>query len=434
MEAGAVVCHHLSMTSTATPRPEPPPPRQARRGLVRSRDERVVAGVAGGLGRRFGVDPMLVRIGFVVLTFAGGFGLLLYGLLWIASPLRTNDEPATIRPVSTQQGVALALITLGLLLLLRGIGLWFGDAVVVPVVLAAAGSAVVWSRGDEDDRARWAAATPRMSPAALREAAGAPVSPVRVVAGTVLVAIAAAGFLTAHDAWSAVRDLGLAVIAAVAGAALLFGPWLYRLVQQLGAERRERIRQEERAELAAHLHDSVLQTLALIQRAADDSGRVVGLARRQERELRAWLYGPKPRGGATASLAAAVRGIADDVEAAHAVEVEPVVVGDIDVDDDVRALLAAVREAATNAAVHAGASKIDLFAEVEQDRVSAFVRDRGRGFDVATVPGDRRGIRDSVIGRVERHGGRASIRSTPGDGTEVELSMPRRHRPREESP
>lgn len=398
-----------------------------RRGTFRrSRTDRVIAGIGGGLGRHLGVDPVLARIVLAVLVFAGGVGVVLYGLLWVLIPLEPDDEPSPPRrPATLQQGAALGLITWGVLLLLRSLGLWFGDAVVWPIALAAAGSAIVWVRGDDEDRTRWSRVTSvRLDGEALAAAATAPVSPVRIVIGTLLVGGAVAGFLAANDALTAVRDLGLAVIAALVGTTLLFGPWLWRLFEQLGAERRERIRSEERAELAAHLHDSVLQTLALIQRSSDQPRRMVALARRQERELRGWLYGSASGPGQGTSLAEAIDVVTEEVEATHDVSVEVVVVGDAPVDEHVTALLAATREACVNAAKHADVEVVDVYVEVEHDTVTAFVRDRGRGFDPAGVPHDRQGIRRSIHDRLGRHGGRATVWSEPGAGTEVELSIP----------
>jgi signal transduction histidine kinase len=389
----------------------------------------MVAGVAGGIGHRLGVDPMLVRIGFAVLAFAGGTGILAYGLLWALLPLESDDAVAR-RPATLQQGVALGLMTLGLLLLLRSLGLWFGDSLVVPVVLIAAASAVVWTRSDESDRTRWAGRPAE----ALSAAATAPVSPLRIVAGTVLVAGAIAGFVAATDAVVAVRDIGLALVAAIAGVALLFGPWLWRLWTALGSERRERIRQEERAELAAHLHDSVLQTLALIQRSSDQPRRMVALARRQERELRSWLYGTPGTPGQAGTLSDAVHAVVEEVEAVHDLAIEVIVVGDASVDERVAALLAALREACVNVAKHAGVTDADVYVEVEDDAIYAFVRDRGLGFAHDAVPDDRQGIRRSIVERLERHGGRATIVTGPGQGTEVELAVPRPRSPSSSPP
>jgi signal transduction histidine kinase len=386
--------------------------------------DRVVAGVASGLAARLGVDAMLVRIVFVVLALAGGVGVLAYAALWAFTDMGEARPAAGPSPRSVQQAVALGLIVLGVLLLLRRAGLWFGDALVWPVALAALGSAIVWARGDEDDRSRWSRATARLPRGPVAAASAGAASPVRLIVGTVLVAAGVGGFLAANDGLRAVADLGVAVVAALGGIALLFGPWLWRLVEQLGVERRERIRHEERAELAAHLHDSVLQTLALIQRSSDQPRRMVALARRQERELRSWLYGQQTA-SASSTLADAVEDVAEEVEASHDLSVEVVVVGDAPLDDRLRALLAATREACVNAGKHAGVDAVSVYVEVEPEAVTAFVRDRGKGFDPATVPADRRGLRGSITGRLERHGGHARVWSEPGEGTEVELCVPR---------
>jgi signal transduction histidine kinase len=420
-------------------RPTPPPPGPApsdpddtRRvwfGIARSTSDRVIAGVAAGIAHRLGVDPVLVRIAFAVLAFAGGSGIIAYGLLWALLPSADDTRVRRRRPATVQQGVALGLITLGVLLFLRSLGLWFGDTLVIPIVIVAAGSAIVWTRGDEQERARWNPLTG----GGIAAAASAPVSPWRIVGGTLLVTLGLAGFLAANDALTALRDLGIALIAALVGVGLLFGPWLWRLWDQLGAERRERIRQEERAELAAHLHDSVLQTLALIQRSADQPRRMVALARRQERELRSWLYGSAGQPGQPVTLEDAVTAVIEDIEATHDLAVEVVVVGDTTVDEHVTALLAALREAATNAAKHADVDEIDVYVEVDRTEVLAFVRDRGRGFDPTDVPPDRQGLRRSIVDRLERHGGRATIVSSPGDGTEIELAVPCKRRATPES-
>ncbi len=433
MPSGAVVCDHRSMETTpAPPRPRPPAATRPWRDLARSRSSRVIGGVAGGLGHHLGIDPLLVRIAFAVLAFAGGTGILLYGVLWVLVPVEADPRaaaPTGRRPPTAQQGIALALITLGVLLLLRAVGLWFGDALVFPVVLAAAGSAIVWGRSDREQRAAWSRLASRVPGQAVATAASSPASPVRIVIGTLLVAGAIAGFLAANDALVQASDLLLAVVAALVGVGLLFGPWLWRLVDQLGEERRQRIRQEERAELAAHLHDSVLQTLALIQRNADQPHRMMSLARRQERELRAWLYGAAAPDATPTTIAAAMAALTEELEAAHDIVLEAVLVGDAPLDERASALLAAIREACTNVAKHAGVPGVDVYLEVEEAEVVAFVRDRGAGFDPASVPGDRQGIRRSIVERVERHGGAVTIRSAPGEGTEVELCVPRRTRP-----
>jgi signal transduction histidine kinase/phage shock protein PspC (stress-responsive transcriptional regulator) len=423
-------------TPPSMPPPPPPPPRwqpALRGGWARRREGRLLGGVAAGIAQRVEVDVLLVRIGFVVLTAAGGLGVAAYLLLWLLLPEEPGDTststtasdraaPFGAGPLTPRRLVALGLMALGGLLLVRRLGLWLGDGLVWPLVLVAAGSAIVWARGVGDAGAR--ASRPSGSGTPLASVVSAPVSPLRIALGTLLALAGIAGFLAANVTLSAVRDLVLALIAATIGLGLLLAPWLWRLGTQLTQERRERIRQEERAELAAHLHDSVLQTLALIQRASDEPRRMVALARRQERELRSWLYSDgAARGHRT--LAAAVRALGDEVESVHGLEVEVVVVGDAERDARLDALLGAIREACVNAAKHADVDAVDVYVEVEDDAVVAFVRDRGVGFDPDAVAVDRHGIRESIVRRVERHAGTAHVLSRPGEGTEVELRVPR---------
>jgi signal transduction histidine kinase len=213
----------------------------------------------------------------------------------------------------------------------------------------------------------------------------------------------------------------------IAAFVIVLGPWWLRIARDLVVERQARIRAEERADMASRVHDSVLQTLALIQRNSADPQQVIQLARAQERELRAWLFDGRPPGslGEGLTLAAGVRLIQQEVEAQHGVPVEAVTVGDCELDDDLTALLAAAREATVNAVKWSGAAVVSVFAEVEPGEVSVFVRDRGRGFDPAAVPGDRRGLAESVHARMARRGGSATVRSVVGEGTEVSLTMPR---------
>ncbi len=216
----------------------------------------------------------------------------------------------------------------------------------------------------------------------------------------------------------------LVAIVIAAGVGLVAFPSLARIGRELDVERQDRVRADERARVAAHLHDSVLQTLALIQRHADDPTRTAQLARQQERELRQWLYGT-PATMAT-RLGPALEAMAAEVDAAHGVPVTVIAVGDTtDVDQaSVEPLVAAAREAAVNAAKHSGAPRIDVFAERLPDRIEVFVRDTGKGFDPDTVPADRRGLADSIRGRMQRAGGSATVHSSPGAGTEVELVLP----------
>jgi signal transduction histidine kinase len=393
--------------------------------IVRSRDNRVLLGVAGGLGERLGVDPILVRIALAVLAVAGGSGVLLYLIAWGLSvePEAAAAAPVPVRRPNGRQNLALGLIVFGTLLLLRKVGLWFGDPVVWPVALAAAGAAVIWARSDDRDRARWTRAGARIPGNPVEALFTGRVGLVRIVVGGLLVAMGMGLGLANQGAnLAATGSVLLAMATTAAGLGLIFGPWTSRLARQVAEERRGRIRSEARAEMAAHLHDSVLHTLALIQR-ADSAPEVVALARRQERELRAWLYAPPvPLDG---SLRPAVEAIATRVEQRHNVPVDVVVVGDAPLDARARAMVDACQEAALNAARHSGAALVSVYVEVEPDQLTGFVRDEGKGFDPERVPSDRRGIADSIRGRIHRHGGTAVITSSPGEGTEVQLRMPR---------
>jgi signal transduction histidine kinase/phage shock protein PspC (stress-responsive transcriptional regulator) len=407
----------------------------ADRRLRRDTERGIVAGVLAGLARRLGVDPVILRVGFVVLTVVtGGLALLGYALAWAVMPVdEAGARPAGARarrsitslPGRWRIALGVGFITLAALLAFRELGLWWSDALVWPVVLAASGATLLWrqSRNRSDiELAGVATEGPEASATAPTEAESRFADLYRGGFGIALVVGAALLFLSANDALGGVRDAAFAAIVAVLALALILAPFLWRLGRNLAAERAERIRSQERAELAAHLHDSVLQTLTLMQKRADDPREVATLARRQERELRTWLFGrDRPAGE---SLAGALEAAASEVEEAQGVPVEVVAVGDRPLDERSRALVAAAREALTNAAKFApDAGPVSLYAEVENGRAQVFVHDRGPGFDPESVPADRRGLRESVIGRMERHGGRAEVRSKPGEGTEVELTM-----------
>jgi signal transduction histidine kinase len=390
-----------------------------------------VAGVASGLGDHFHIDPTFVRIAFVVLTLAGGAGIVLYAGGWLFLPTQADvARPHERARNDVVQVLALGAITLGVLLFTRAIGLGFSDALLWPVVLAAMGTALIVGRsgrpideliGELVRRERGL----NGSTAARAETSADTSSVLRVVLGGALVVAGVGAFLATQGAFRAVGQGLLAVAVILGGLGLVFGPWLWRLWNALVEERSERIRSDERAEMAAHLHDSVLQTLALIQRRADDPRAVVGLARHQERELRSWLFGHAPV-DADVDLGDALDAVAADVEERYGVPVETVRVGgSCALDDGLCALVAASQEAILNAVRHSDAPSVAVYEEVEPDQVTVFVRDRGRGFDPALVANDRGGIAESITGRMQRNGGRAVIRSRPGRGTEVELTMVR---------
>jgi signal transduction histidine kinase len=403
-------------------------------GLRRDLEHRLVGGVCAGIARAFGIDALLVRIAFVAAAAAGGVGVALYLLLWAAIPA---GEGAVRAPrlrtgrAAVEVGLGVGFLLLSVLLAIRELGLPFSDAIVWPLVLVASGGALLWRQSQASTTATAIDAAPTV---AGRAAPAAPAVPAvaeraqimsRTGLGVALVVAAGLAFLQATGALSAARDVLLAAIAVAVVLGVIFAPWVVRLARELAAERSTRIRSQERAEVAAHLHDSVLQTLALVQRRADDPAEVATLARRQERELRAWLAGRSP-GAAGTHLSAALEAVADDVEQVHRVPVEVVAVGDAELDTTGEALVAAAREAMVNAAKFGGGGPVAVYAEAGDEVLQVFVRDRGPGFDLAAVPADRRGVRESIVGRMARHGGHAEVHATPGAGTEVELVLPRK--------
>ena len=398
----------------------------ARPVLQRDPEHRVIAGVCAGIGNRLDVDPLVVRIVFVAAAAAGGAGLALYALAWLVMPAGVADgAPPRAAPrrgsrASVQVALGVSLLLLAVLLALRALGIWFSDALVWPLVLVAGGGALLWRQSTAGSPEPAAAPPASDTPEELRAIGRGAAVVSRVGLGIALVVAAGLVFLQATDSLSAARDVVLAVIVVVVVLAVIFAPWIVRLVRSLGEERAERIRSQERAELAAHLHDSVLQTLALMQKRSSNPREVAGLARRQERELRAWLSGG-PSAAAPGRLRGALEQAAAEVEENRGVPVEVVAVGDCDLDAGGEAIVAAAREAMLNAAKFGGGSTVDVFAELASGRRHVFVRDRGPGFDPAAIPADRRGVRESIIGRMARNGGRAAIHSTPGEGTEVEL-------------
>ena len=402
----------------------------------------MVAGVAAGLAAHLSLPVRVVRVGLALSVLANGFGLVLYAWLWALVPSSdavtvngvAGDATATgAAPHAAGNGAAgngaagapsrrrswsgadlaigLVLMTGGLVLLASRIGLAVRPQLMVPLLVTGAGAVLAFTQLDEVERSRWAA----------RTGVGTRAAAVQAGAGLVLVALGVFLLVLPRTDPVQLGRTALAALAVLGGVGLVLGPWGLRLWRDLDAERSARVRETARSDIAAHLHDSVLQTLALIQRRSGDQAEVARLARAQERDLRSWLYGEAAADPQT--LAAQVAAIAAEVEDVHGVRVEVVTVGDGSADGRSAVLLAALREAVVNAARHAG-GPVRVYLECGPDGVEAFVRDRGPGFVMDAVPTHRLGVRESIVGRMERHGGSARVRSIPGEGTEVRLALP----------
>ncbi len=441
--------------------------------MTRSR-QRIVAGVCAGLADHLGWKVTWVRWGMIVASLIFGMGAVFYAWLWVLVPddapglaeprsrqpagqARTAGQPRTAgRSQSAGQaeisvprvggestpepaaGIeeprvftearrilavrggrqvlvgAVVLVVAGLLLSqLFGIGGNLGA--LLPLVVIVVGAALVWLQLDASRRAlllgpaQWG--TKRNPWAALRLGLGL----LLVVVGFIVIAVGGGG-------WDQLLSAVGAALAVLIGVGLVLAPWAVRIWRDLQEERSGRVREAERAEIAAHLHDSVLQTLALIQRRAGNEHAVVTLARAQERELREWIYRDASRG--PEHLAARITAAAAEVEELHTTGVDVVVVGDTAMDARVEALVQGAREAMLNAARHSGTT-VSVYLEANAELAEVFIRDRGSGFDLAAVPADRLGVRESIIGRMRRHGGTAMISSGP-EGTEVRLALPLR--------
>ena len=414
------------------------------RRAVRDTEAPIIGGVAAGLARHLDWPVIWVRAGFIGATALSGLGVALYAGFWLILPADTRFETSTPGAESATRGgrrpgvrrrlgdagplIVLATLGLGAVLL---VGATLGQgAIFWSILVGVVGVGLLWRQADEVQRERWFTQG-RMDPVRIVFGSGGWASYARVFVGVGLVV--AALFIIGFNG-GALQEARLAVLAGglgVVGLLFVVGPWIFRLSSDLSAERAERIRTQERADVAAHLHDSVLQTLALIQKSSGDAATVARLARAQERDLRSWLYAGEAIDDR--SVASALRGAAAEVEDAHGVSVEVVAVGDCPMHESLRPVVAAAREAITKAAKHAGTGHVDVYAEIDDAAVSVFVRDRGIGFDPTSVPEDRLGVRNSIVDRLDRHGGTAEVRSTPGEGTEIRLRLPRPEHSEEKS-
>jgi signal transduction histidine kinase/phage shock protein PspC (stress-responsive transcriptional regulator) len=431
---GDTMTHPTSASHPAARHPSRPgSPRRAHRDLGAS----IAGGVAAGLARHLAMPVLWVRGFFVATAFLGGFGLMLYAGLWMFLPAdqrfevgapglesatRTGKRPGRrSRLRDAGPAIALGALFFGVVLGVEGI---FGQGVLFwPVVLGIAGIGLLWRQADEAQRERWIDSSGRIDPFRAVFGSGGWAAYGRIAAGLGLIVTALIVFAIAAGKATFAVPVLVAGLLGLVGLAIVVGPWAKRLIDDLGAERVERVRTQERADMAAHLHDSVLQTLALIQKNAHDATTVARLARSQERDLRQWLFEAETTDATT--LAGALKEMAADVESQHPVVVDVVTVGDCDLDEALRPVVLAAREAVVNVAKHAGTQRADVYAETSPGAVDVFVRDRGAGFDLGAVASDRHGVRSSIVDRMERHGGRADVRSAPGEGTEVRLHMTR---------
>ena len=397
-----------------------------------------LGGVSTGLARHLGLPVMAIRVGFVALFVTQFLGALVYGVLWLVMPpenrveapglesgnrtgMRGKDKP-TSRRADIGAVLALAALGGGVIWIVQLSGWGISQQLFWPIAFACAGAALVWRQADTARQKQWRSEAGGKVWLAPFVASGGWPAVLRMVVGLGLIGAAVSLVFASQGNLQQLPEVLVMTLLALGGVAIVVAPWVYRSREALTEARNEKVRADARADMAAHLHDSVLQTLALIQRQSTDPKAVQTLARRQERELRTWLYGDEL---AASTLKAAISESAAEVEDEHGIPIEVVTVGDCDLDSDLNALVRAAREAMVNAAKHSGAAKIDVFAEAADDEVFAYVRDRGKGFSMDGIGEDRMGVRGSIIDRMERHGGRARIRSDAEDGTEVRLEMTR---------
>ena len=405
--------------------------------------------MASALADKLDVTPLAARVALVALSFFGGIGIAIYVAGWLFLPPEGSAEPVATAALADRRTIALvaaAASALGAVMVVAGI---LGSPVelgaVSPGLVSLAALVAVWRHGEAGDKLAAQRAIGLLSGGGAGTAAGEEqravpaghrlvVSVIRLAAGAGLIVLCTSSLLAPKHLNHTDITVAVEAVGVIAGFSLILAPWWLRLGRELAAERRQRARAEERAEMASHLHDSVLQTLALIQRSANDPHQVQRLARAQERQLRSWLFdrtsaGPDLDGSEPTRVGAALLAVQREVEADHGLRVEVVTVGDCALDERLKALVAATREAVVNSAKWSGADVVSVYAEVEPEAVSVFVRDRGRGFDPDGVAPDRRGISESIYARSARHGGTAKVKSAPGEGTEVTLCMPRRPQP-----
>jgi signal transduction histidine kinase len=399
--------------------------------LRRSNDAKLLGGVAEGLSKRLCIDVTIIRVALVLFGLASGTGVAAYMLAWLFLPVEGETGNIAQKALEDRRGLILAIAFVPALVVVLILGAAIGagwlDSTAWPIFVGAAGLVLVFRNAPDDERESLERVLRPVIQFAVPENRSWTRISLRALLSIALLTGGLVALVLGHPSHLFLRSLG-GVVLIIAAFVVMFGPWWFGVARDLVVERQARALAEERANMATRVHDSVLQTLALIQRRADNPQQVAQLARAQERELRSWLFGGEVPGSTDkedSTISESVQRIQREVEATHGITVEVVTVGDCELDDNLRELLAAAREATVNSAKWSDAHVVSLFAEVEEDEVSVFVRDRGKGFDPDAIPSDRKGVTESVYGRMSRHGGTADVRSTPGGGTDVALKMPR---------
>ncbi|MGX1738311.1 PspC domain-containing protein [Corynebacterium flavescens] len=364
--------------------------------MVRPRSERVVAGVAAGLAHNLGVDVVYVRIALTALTLLGGVGALAYAGLWMSTSVAEDGPREKPAVVALWLVLAAVLGTFAAVALASG----FSAGALVPLALAAVGAFMAWQAYDRGLDSK--------------------LGLVSIVGGAGLVIVCIVFMALTWESGSG--GVIVATFLTLLGFGALVVPLVLKLWRSLAQEQAAKAAADERTQIAARLHDSVLQTLALIQKRAGDPQEVSRLARSQERELRAWLFDADSATPET--VFGALEAACGEVEDLFNLRLSAVTVGeDTALSEESKLIVMAAREAMVNAAKHAQVDSVDVYAEILAGELSIFVRDRGTGFDVSDIPEDRHGIRESIQARVDAAGGSCRIKSAPGEGTEVVLTV-----------
>lgn len=385
--------------------------RTPRYPLRRPKSGRMIFGVCQGIADHLDVPVKTVRLVVALSILLFGAGIFLY--LWLFVTVPSSDErPLSVKlaPAPRKElGRRQKLLLYAGLALLAAAGVWLGAAFTIPwgsviaVVCIVAGAGLAWSNLSAELTTNQAL--------------------IRLGGGIVLLVMGVLALTVRDQPLGRVFSSVLLGVGILAVAGLALWPVIQRLLRELREAQEKSTRESERAQMAAHLHDSVLQTLTLIRNQADDPEAVGRLARVQERQLRSWLYNDSD--GGAMSLTAGIKQAAAKIEDLYGVTVETVVVGETGAGrggENASILLAATKEALANAARH-GAPPVTLYAELSDSGADVSVRDHGEGFDLASIPADRHGVRDSIIGRIHGCGGEVTFKRRD-PGTEVQIRVP----------